>query len=193
MSAEEAFCSVVGVVVVGVVFGTGIAVVPSVPVDVLKVYEGVVVSAAPVGAGVPIVVPGLSTVVSCVTEASEASEEAALESFDEYSDSKELATSELVAVATMLESSSLSEDAMLARTDGVVVVSSAVGVGADPLSVVSRPPTLLVRSETAEVMAPESDGAAVGRTPARPVSEVLVSLLLADSSVGRGIGRMPSV
>lgn len=116
MFADEESCSVVGVVLVGVVFGTGIAVVPSAPVEVLKVYEGVVVSAPGVGAGVPTVVPGESGVVpgicatavvssgvTLVTEASDSIEDAALESTDEYSEASEFETSGLVAVATMLE------------------------------------------------------------------------------------------
>lgn len=110
VSAEEDTCSVVGVVLVAVGFGTGIAVVPSVPVCVLNVYEGAVFSAPADGAGVPMVVPGVtaadvvvSSVVPCVGDASDAREDAALERTDEYSEANEEETSGLVAVATMLD------------------------------------------------------------------------------------------
>lgn len=186
--------------VVGEVLGTGTAVVPSEPVDVLKVYDGVVSTEPADGAGVPMVVPGesvvadgVSTVVPgvvaagvstvvlgvaaagvstgvCVSDASDSRDSEALESTEENSEANELETAESVAVATMLDSSSLRDEAMLANADGVVVALSAEGVavalsadgvGAEPVSVVSTLPRPSVACERAVVMAPEraDDGA----------------------------------
>lgn len=144
--------------------------------------------------GVLIVVPGVSTtgvVVASgvgVTEASDSSEEAALESLEVNSDASELDTAGSVAVATMLESSSLKDDPMLAKGSGVVA-----GLAADGAASVSVriPPTPPVTSERAEVRAPEPIGRVaedgVGRIPPRPVSEALESLGLA------GVGSTPPV
>ena len=87
---------------------------------------------------------------------------------------------------------------MLASSDGVVV-PSVNGVGAEPVSVVSKLPRPPVTPERTEVMAPDGlgrdkVGVVMGSIPPTPVSEDSeVFVLVADVSGVSGTGRIPAV
>lgn len=112
-----------------VVTGTGITVMPSDPVDVLKLYD-------PLEIPVPLMVDE-DPVTVAETEATPvvcaARDEAALDRIPENSDANELETAASVTVATMLESSALSEDAIPERADVMPVLMGPYGFVPLPL------------------------------------------------------------
>ncbi|KAK5119650.1 hypothetical protein LTR85_007479 [Meristemomyces frigidus] len=176
-----------------VVTGTGTAVVPSAPVEVLSVYAG-----EDAGTGMTVVPEEPEIVLDVLVDSSDARDEAALESTLENSEASELDTAESVAVAATLESSELSEDAKLESAleaaavtdDGTLVVSLAMLEAsestedwADETTLEASEATEETRPERLSVLATKDDEA-VGAVPVkaevepdkRLVSEAAVSV-----------------
>lgn len=141
--------------------GTGTTVTPLLPVEVLKVYDPVDVPVPTIDSAVPVVVA--LTLEGVVVVIFEASEEAALDKMPENSEAKELDTFESVAVATMLESSELSEDAISeSAAEASVVVDGAGPVVFADASEITEEATLEISDATDETTLLRSLLVAVG-------------------------------
>lgn len=121
---------------------------PLLPVDVLKVYDPVDVPVPTMDSAVPVVV---ALALEGVVEIFVAREEAALDKMPENSDAKELDTLESVAVATILESSELREDAISeSAAEASVVVEGADPVVLADASEITEEATLEISDATDE-------------------------------------------